>query len=336
VPHALDGLQVLLVEDNEINQQIARELMEVEGIQVTVADNGQQALDLLQASPDPVPWSMILMDLHMPVMDGHQATILLRQQARFKDLPIIALTAHASVEEGLRCLDEGMNEHLTKPIDPDALYRCLARWSPKVGEAPWVIDGVDVAAGLRLCGGNRTLYTALLRKFLNNMTTTPAQVREALAGGDLVRAERAAHTLKGVAANLGANRCRDLAGELETALRLCQPASDLEALLVPLAQALDELELNMRMALPVLAPPAPEAALHSDPRHLREVCQTLAAYLNASNIEADRWLQAHAAELHQGLGAPFAVLQQLVQDFEYEQALAELQAATRTMHISLN
>jgi signal transduction histidine kinase/DNA-binding response OmpR family regulator len=336
VPQALEGLQVLLVEDNEVNQQIARELMEMAGVRVTLADNGQQALDLLQGSPDPVPWSVVLMDLQMPVMDGHQATRLLRQQARFKDLPIIALTAHATVEAGLRCLEDGMNEHLSKPIDPDALYRCLARWWTRPGAPPWAIDGIDVTAGLRHCGGNRTLYTSLLKKFMTHMIDTPAQVREALAAGDLVRAERAAHTLKGVAANLGANPCRDLASALEIALRQPVAVPVLEALVCPLAQHLDELALAIGQALPEVSPTPQPVAPECDPQTLQPICQTLAALLNASNTEADRWLQSHAAVLSQGLGARFAVLLHLVQDFEYEQALAELLAAASAAHINLD
>ncbi len=124
------GLRVLLVEDNEINQQIAIELLEAVGLGVDVANNGQEALDRLTAAPEPLPWSLVLMDLQMPVMDGHQATLAIRRQPRFAQLPILAMTAHAMAEERERCLAEGMNDHLTKPIDPEALYRALVRWCP--------------------------------------------------------------------------------------------------------------------------------------------------------------------------------------------------------------
>jgi signal transduction histidine kinase/CheY-like chemotaxis protein len=148
----LDGAKVLLVEDNEINQQIATELMETFGIKVTIAGNGKEALDLMQSAPEPLPWDLVFMDLQMPIMDGHQATLALRRQERFINLPIIAMTAHASAAEGARCLAEGMNEHLTKPIDPQALYQCLLRWC-KPGQAAGGKTGVStraLAAGSRL------------------------------------------------------------------------------------------------------------------------------------------------------------------------------------------
>jgi signal transduction histidine kinase/CheY-like chemotaxis protein len=121
-------MHVLLVEDSEINQQIDIEVLAHMGVETTVVNNGSEALDLLLATPDPLPWSMVFMDLQMPVMDGHQATIAIRKISRFDSLPIMAMTAHAMQEEGQRCLEEGMNEHLTKPIEPDALLASLRRW----------------------------------------------------------------------------------------------------------------------------------------------------------------------------------------------------------------
>ena len=331
------GVRVLLVEDNEINQQIATELMQAAGVQVTVVSNGQQALDMLQDAPDPLPWSVVFMDLQMPVMDGHQATILLRQQARFNDLPIIALTAHASVEEGARCLAEGMNEHLIKPIDPEALYRCLARWTQVAGgKVSLAIDGIDVSKGLRHCGGNRVLYLSLLQKFIVNMTHTPEEVRAAMTCGDMVRAERAAHTLKGVAANLGANRCRDQSHALENALHLSAPMAELEALLLPLAQHLEALDVGIRQALLEVSPPSATVEADLDPILLAEICSALAGLLNASNVESDLLMQTHAALLLKGLGEPFHMLRSLVLDFEYETALVALLAAASAAHITLN
>ena len=123
------GIRVLLVEDNEMNQQVATELLESAGAIVTVANNGRIAVDLLRNGPQPPAFDVVLMDLQMPEMDGHTATRLLRADSRFKDLPILAMTAHALVEERERCLQAGMNDHVTKPIDPDALFAAIARWT---------------------------------------------------------------------------------------------------------------------------------------------------------------------------------------------------------------
>ena len=131
----LDGLRVLLVEDNEINQQVAVELIEGVGGEVTVASDGREGVELLEAAADPVPYDVVLMDIQMPEMDGYQATARLRSQARFATLPIVAMTAHATIEERQRCVAAGMNDHVAKPIDPAALYDALRRYCA-AGPAP--------------------------------------------------------------------------------------------------------------------------------------------------------------------------------------------------------
>ena len=140
--HDAHGLRVLLVEDNEMNQQVAKELLESAGAVVTVAGHGGIAVKLLREGPSPSAFDIVLMDLQMPEMDGYEATRLLRADPRFHELPILAMTAHALVEERERCLAAGMNDHVTKPIDPDALFAALTRWtkhraqaSPLVGQA---------------------------------------------------------------------------------------------------------------------------------------------------------------------------------------------------------
>ena len=123
-------MRILLVEDNDMNQQVATELLESAGAVVTIANHGGEAVKILQRGPaKPLEFDVVLMDLQMPEMDGYTATRLLRADPRFKDLPIIAMTAHALVEERQRCLDAGMNDHVTKPIDPDALFAALKRWT---------------------------------------------------------------------------------------------------------------------------------------------------------------------------------------------------------------
>jgi two-component system sensor histidine kinase/response regulator len=333
----LAGVRVLLVEDNDINQQIARELLESMGVAVTLADNGQQAVDLLLAAPEPLPWSIVLMDLQMPVMDGHQATLLLRQHARFANLPIVALTAHASAEEGARCLREGMNAHLTKPIEPAALHRAISYWSAAAATgAELRISGVDVSQGLLQCGGNRQLYESLLQRFVASLISTPKEIRKALADSDMTLAERSAHTLKGVAANLGAGVCSRLSSELEKSIRQHAPSVTTQAQLTALEQHLSELTLAIGRALPVPAA-APQAQLEPvDREQLQRLCCQLAELLRSSNAQARLLLQEHAGLLHGGLGPHFASLQRRVQDFEFAQALTELYDAASAVQLELS
>src|SRR6185503_2740414 len=190
----LDGMRALLVEDNEINQQVARELMEGVGIAVDVASNGREAVERLEAAGEPLPWDVVLMDIQMPEMDGFQATARILAQPRFARLPIVAMTAHATVEERQQCVAAGMVDHVTKPIDPSALYDALARFRPEgpaaarassrsadlirgsarrdapLAAAPsgelLETEELDTAQGLRRVAGNRPLYLRLLRQFV--------------------------------------------------------------------------------------------------------------------------------------------------------------------------
>lgn len=341
----LDGIAVLLVEDNQINQQIASELMSAMGVRVTLADNGQQALDLLQAATHPLPWSLVLMDLQMPVLDGHQATRTLRQQERFKDLPIIALTAHAATEVVARCLDEGMNDHLSKPIDPDALRQCLALWGQPVASlsrqaVPALrISGIDTVQGLRLCAGNQTLYRSVLKKFLHIISTLPDQLASLAESGEWAKAQHLVHNLKGVAANVGAARCSALCAEVERALHSTvqtgQPLTSAHSLLAPLVAQLTHLALRLRQALPEVAAPSPSEQ-PIDAAQLQRICSELAELLASNNAAAELLLQTQAGLLRGGLGASFEMLAQQVQEFEFADALATLQQAAASANLTFN
>lgn len=350
----LNGLSVLLVEDNKINQQIASELMTAMGVRVTLADNGQQALDLLQGAAQPLPWSLVLMDLQMPVMDGHQATLMLRQQERFKDLPIIALTAHAAIEVVARCLEEGMNDHLSKPIDPDALHQCLALWgqpaspqpsapapadAPKRSGATLRVSGIDTVQGLRLCAGNQVLYLSVLRKFLASISTLPDQLAKLAEAGQWSQAQHLVHNLKGVAANVGATRCSALSAEVEHALQLAvqagQPPASAHSLLAPLMAHLAHLALRLRQALPEVPDPE-QPGQPVDAAQLQGICAELGELLATNNAAAELLLQTQAGLLRDGLGVKFDLLAQQVQEFEFSDALLTLQQATAPTHTTLN
>ena len=236
----LAGLRVLLVEDNPINQQLAVELMESRGVEVDVAGNGQEGIERINAHA-PTHYAVVLMDLQMPVMDGYEATRLLRMDARYLNLPIIAMTAHAMADERQRCLVLGMNGHVSKPIDPELLFATLAGFNAAVAGArpgpttlPIVrpppgatkvdpvlpdIAGLEVRAGLRHAGGNTLLYAQLLRRFASDFAGFDATIGSMLDAQDWDGATRQAHTLKGLGATLGANAIATLAAELEQALR---------------------------------------------------------------------------------------------------------------------
>ncbi|HEX7020463.1 MAG TPA: response regulator, partial [Gemmatimonadaceae bacterium] len=236
----LRGARILLTEDNAINQQIAIELLQAAGATVDVAGNGREAVDILSSGPPTPRFDVVLMDLQMPEMDGFQATTAIRADRRFATLPIIAMTAHATAEERQRCLEAGMNDHIPKPIDPDVLIETIARFfvppteagarPPDAAAGPHAgtdemladlpeIDGFDAREGLARVGGNRRLYRDVLRQFVEQQGGAVLEVGDALAAGDARLAERIAHSLKGVAGNIGAMRVHAAAGRLEKEIR---------------------------------------------------------------------------------------------------------------------
>ncbi len=224
------GARVLVVEDNLVNQQIARELLEAQGVDVDVASTGQQALEkLFDAGPG--AYRLVLMDLEMPQLDGHAATVELRKDPRFDELPVVAMTAHALAEIRERCLSEGMQDYITKPVDPEKLYATLARWMGKAMPARFAtpalpgqdhaaelaplpgLAGIDAGFGLRNVGGNSALYVELLDRFRSSQRDAGSSIRSDFDGGRLREVASRAHSLRGVAGNIGArelfSRARD-------------------------------------------------------------------------------------------------------------------------------
>ncbi len=317
------GLTVLLVEDNEINQQIARELLQAAGIAVDIAGNGRIALDMLQAA-GPGHYGMVFMDVQMPEMDGLEATRRLRADRRFQALPVVAMTAHALVEERDRCFAAGMNDHLAKPVDPDELYRAAARWCPRHIDAPdtdeaaapapndaepeLCIDGLDVRGGLSRSLGNRAFYLQMLQRFREGQRDTATDIRTALQQ-DRELAERLAHSLKGVAGLLGATSLAKLSGRLEHGIRQGTQQQVLQTLIDELDASMRALHTAIDAVLPektaTPAQPAPvergeaEPVLRRFARLLREsdndamelheqASQLLAAALDADTCERIR------------------------------------------------
>ncbi|MDZ4099713.1 MAG: response regulator, partial [Methylophilaceae bacterium] len=232
----LSSMRILVVEDNEINQQIARELLESVGANVEVASDGRECVDKLMHQDK--KYDVVLMDLQMPVMDGYAATIMIRQNPDLAQLPIIAMTAHAAADARERCLEVGMNGHVAKPIDPDVLYQTLSHYMPntdkvsprntaKKAKAKPIADdailnllnGIDVATGLKRVAGNQKLYISLLEQFVSGYADSDKQILLALESNKRDDAQRLAHSVKGVAGNIGANALSQSAAEIERILR---------------------------------------------------------------------------------------------------------------------
>ena len=358
----LRGARILLAEDNEINQQIAVELLECTGAMVKVANNGREAVDILSNGPQPPPFDVVLMDLQMPEMDGYQATAKLRSDARFAALPIIAMTAHATIEERQRCLASGMNDHISKPIDPSALFETVARYyrsAPRTSESvpaiaktsdpvvktagvPEVesradnmeiptVEGLNSVEGLLRVAGNRKLYLKLLRQFSAQQSDAPGRITELLKAGDRPAAERTAHTVKGVAANLGVKTVQLAAGELEKAIHDGADAARLESLRQQFATVLTPFVDRLRAALgeePV-SPAAPKAMV-VDAAQLKLVVEQMTRHLAEFDAAASDCLEANRGVFASLFSAEeFGKFEQRVQGYAFSEALAQLEQAAR-------
>jgi PAS domain S-box-containing protein len=331
------GARILLVEDNELNQEVAIELLRDAGFVVELAVNGRVALEMVGAAP----YDLVLMDVQMPVMDGVTATREIRKEERLSGLPVVAMTADAMLSDRNRCMAAGMNDHVAKPIEPEELWQALLKWirprhamplaperPPQAAPAvalPTGVAGLDLADGLRRVRGNSRLYLSLLHKFAAGQQSVPAEILKALGGGDWESAERLAHTLKGLCGNIGAAALQEPAAGVETALRERRPLAEVQlslaALQLPLAAFIDELERKL--------PREPGSGTAPvDREQLAAVCGELAALLADDDARACELLAAHAGLLGEAYPCHYRSIESCVRTFDFDAALAALAAAT--------
>jgi len=287
----------------------------------------------------------VLMDMQMPVLDGVSATQQLRQDSRNAGLPVVAMTANAMAADRLRCLEAGMNDFVVKPIEPEALWSVLARWiRPRsglgqgrhaetlVGYAPdeariaalRAIPGLDVAPALRRAMGKPQRYLDMLRSFVSGQAGAVDEVLRHLQAGDPTSAERAAHTLKGTAGNIGATLLQAEAASLEQAIPLL-PAEAVQALAERTRHNLQDLIAAMRPQL--LVEPVVAQATGLDPEQARAVRAQLARLLREDDAEAIELLHQHAGLLRQSLHDAYTGIDAAVARYDFGAALQLLEQA---------
>jgi CheY-like chemotaxis protein len=343
----LTGMRVLLVEDNHINQQVAQELLSAEGALITLAENGALGVEAVRQA-DPA-FDAVLMDLQMPVMDGISATRLLRADARFAALPVIAMTANAMRSDRDECLAAGMNDHVGKPFELNRLVQTLIQhtgWvthavalptvEPLASDAPlaqarrWP-DGVDVDTALARMGGNQGLLQRSMAAFVRDARLLPQRLEQGAQSGDLVQVKRELHAFKGLAATMGVQQLSELAARAEKLVLLSQSQDDYQALLVQLAASLEELlpALDGVVAsLAGVAAPVSAGAPTLDQTSLQQLKALLLA-LQASDMTA---MEMHAT-LRQGLDgsldATMGPLDAAMSELEFEAAAAACEKLVR-------
>lgn len=330
--HSILNARVLVVEDNAINRQLAQELLQQAGLSVTLANNGKDAVDLVAREQ----FDAVLMDIHMPIMDGFEATRLIRAKPEHAQLPIIAMTANAMAGDREKCLAAGMNDHVPKPIDPDLLFAALTTWiapgqrslpggATHVGDSPAAsapenlfpddLPGIDLAVALRGTNGNTALLYQILMSFLRDHRNDVQALRQALKAQDMALAQRIAHTLKGLSGAIGAQALRPAAIAMDAALRSRASASypslldRLENTLTLVVHSLSWLEQHVTANTPV-----PDNPGTVDPAVLQPLLDQLERLLHDMDPDAEELantlrqqvgsgpLQAAALELARQLG----------------------------------
>ncbi|WP_226444662.1 PAS domain S-box protein [Acidovorax radicis] len=352
------GASVLLVEDNELNQMVAMELLLDAGFAVDVAENGQIAVDRIERKR----YDAVLMDMQMPIMDGETATRILRNNPLNALLPIIAMTANAMDADRQRCFAAGMNDHVAKPIEPRLLWAALGRWirprpglggalqpptapvGPAGAQAPVspplkaavggtvahidlpTVEGLDTGLGLRRALGKPDLYVELLRRFSMGQETVLAELQQALSANNTHLAERLAHTLRSVAANIGAQAVSDRAQALEHALRfrrgneaVVHLLGDVRAVLQPVLHALHDWSALNTAQQNTMGVSAEDAPVDSDT--VAQALEHLRSLLGRDDPAAPEFFQHNGIVLKAALGGAFHLVEMHTLNFDFEKAL---------------
>lgn len=345
----LRGANILLVEDNEINQELALELLSSNGINTTLAENGQQAVEKIQQQS----FDGVLMDIQMPIMDGYSATKIIRKLETGKELPIIAMTANAMASDIEHALQAGMNDHISKPINVSEMFNTMAKWiSPSSPvsdtnqnsnvklqtefelELPQ-LTGIDCNAGLTITQGNKKLYRRLLIKFLQNEQNFSEQFSQARLSDDVDAATRVAHTLKGVAGNIGAHDIQKAASDLE---KICQIKGDnhaigiaLEALEMVLMPVLD----SLKQLLPQEQTPTNDQAVNI--AELSPLFQNLMELLLDDDADAVEVLEEIISMIGENKAArQLNELRNLIEHYSYDEAIELVKAIAEQLSIKIS
>ena len=335
-PPDLGGVRVLLVEDMEINREVAAELLREAGCEPVLAVNGEEAVRMVREQT----FDIVLMDVHMPVMDGLTATRQIRSLESGARVPILAMTAKAMASDRAECLAAGMDGHIPKPIEPVVLWSKIRRWTRPAGVArerreearvPAVVGAalppgaaLDTVQGLRRVLGKVELYQSLLRKFAADRRNDAERLAAALEAEQLVEARHIAHSLKGVAAMIGAESVRTSALTVERALRDPVDREAASAGVQALAQDLGALIVALDRWTGALPPPSVRVVDLTEQQRARA---ELDALLATADFAAARFLAEHSDALRAATGARYEELRTSIEHFDFEAARRALAAA---------
>ncbi len=336
--------RILLVEDNEINQEIAYEVLSSAEYVVDIANNGQEAVEAVEKTK----YGLVLMDIQMPILDGLEATKKIR--AAGHKMPIIAMTAHGMADDKETSISAGMNAHLTKPLEPMALFATMTKWLPTAATSnkvehpkkevlatehtivrkeklPQSMEGFNLEGGLATVGGNEALYISLLRKFADRYAYINKDISDCIQKNDIETAIRHAHTVRGIAANLGAEALSSAAEALEKAIALApsMTAPHLRTLVLRLTSAVDAIHENLGYSATSadsdVAKEVNDCLNMAEREHARHVLDQSIKYMEKDWGHANDTVQYLSERLENTEAEhPLKELKQALEDFEVERA----------------
>jgi signal transduction histidine kinase/CheY-like chemotaxis protein/HPt (histidine-containing phosphotransfer) domain-containing protein len=343
----LNGLEILLVEDNEMNRLVATDKLEKIGIKVDIAEDGKKALQAVQAKA----YDLVLMDIQMPEMDGFESAHAIRNQeeeGKLPHLPIIAMTANAMVEDRQKTLMAGMDDHISKPVETSILYKTILKWVPArpisaanaADQAVFAavdeqkdtssglsgnLPGLDLDRGLQSLDGNSSLYRKLLAGFLRDYAGAAVKIKTSLAEDDHQEAHLITHTIKGLAGNIGASPLQKAASLLEQAV-VSRDNSSLDELLADFSEQLHRVMTSIQL-LPAASGDEQEQAEVMDIDQIRLQLANLDELLKNSDFRAVSLFAELRSPLQAlGLTSELIILEKYIEAFAFQSAREALAA----------
>jgi ABC-type amino acid transport substrate-binding protein/signal transduction histidine kinase/DNA-binding response OmpR family regulator/HPt (histidine-containing phosphotransfer) domain-containing protein len=341
------GARILLAEDNEINQEVAKELLEGAGFILDIANNGKEAFNSVMATK----YDVVLMDIQMPEMDGYESTKEIRKNLDFEILPIIAMTANVMAGDREKAMAVGMNDHVAKPIDPNQLFSVIEKWiQPGEREIPSTfleaqqkshtetdtlpdrLPGIALSEGLKRMGGNEKSYRKLLYKFRENHKPFIYDIQQAFKQKDFELTERLAHTLKGVSGNIGAQALHEATKELESCIlqKSQKTEKQIESVQSHMSEVLNSIGLLNSQSIEATT----DSVEAIDLTLVTPLFQQLSELLKKYDTDAEELIESLKEKFPQGdVKQQLEELENLITQFQFEEAVEKLKKLQKSLNI---
>ncbi|MDM8537496.1 response regulator [Desulfobacterales bacterium HSG17] len=347
--NGLKGVRILVAEDNEINQEVIEKILNGEGVSTDIANNGREALEAVKSKE----FDGVIMDVQMPVMNGYEATKKIRKFD--KDIPIIAMTAYAMQGDREKCLKAGMDDYISKPVDPDLLYGVLMKWirpmarltKNPIGKKSYdfdPVDGIDVHSALDRLRGDRSLFRKLLMNFAKKWSDLPQKIYKALDRGNLEQVRILAHSLKGMAGNLSALELEKAAKELEILIRenntkkligIDTKVKNVEKALAKVLKSIKNLEISGKDI--AVTPDVENEQKHPDISEIAPVMSKLFKSLAAHKTDSEDILESFKYFMNSpDIEKEFKELESQVMVYDFKRAQKTLETIAQILDIPLN